>query len=139
MTKYIAQRLLAGLLTAFIVSLLIFVTLHVAYDPVKFMICLGDCEITDEQRRMIREDLGLHGPLHMQYFRWMGGWVTGDWGESFFSSENIWEDFKDKLPVTLQLAVMAQVIAALMGIPTGILMALRRNSWVDLLVWCNQS
>ena len=137
MLRYIAQRLLAGLLTAFLVSLLIFALLRIAIDQEDFAAIepLGGVSLrpTEEQRWTIRERLGLNAPLHIQYFRWMGGWVTGDWGESFFSSENIWEDFKDKLPVTLQLAVMAQVIAALMGIPTGILMALRRNSWVDLL------
>ena len=73
------------------------------------------------------------GHLHMQYFRWMGGWVTGDWGESFFSNEKIWESFTSKLPTSLRLVAMAWAIAALIGIPAGIIMALKRNSWIDNL------
>ena len=101
MTRYIAQRLLAGLLTAFLVSLLIFVILRTTFDPLNFIVCMDDCEFTEEELRKLREDFGVYGPLHTQYFRWTGGLVTGDWGESWFSSENIREMFFSSLPTTL--------------------------------------
>ena len=133
MTRYIAQRLLAGLLTAFIVSLLIFVITYIHFKPESFIMPLGGEELTEKDLRMIREAFGRHGSLPMQYFRWMGGWITGQWGESAFSSEGVWENFSAKLPTTLQLVAMAQAIAALIGIPAGIIMALNRNSWLDIL------
>ena len=132
MTRYIAQRLLVGLLTAFIVSLILFVVLRIAVgDPAPHL--AYEWPPTPEQLEQVRETLGLNTPLYEQYLSWMGGWVTGNWGESFFSSENIWEDFKYKLPVTLQLVVMAQAIASLIGIPAGVVMALRKSSWIDSL------
>ena len=133
MTRYIAQRLLAGLLTAFIVSLILFTILRTTFDPLELIACMDDCEFTEEELRKLREEFGVYGPLHMQYFRWMGGWVTGDWGESFFSNEKIWESFTSKLPTSLRLVAMAWAIAALIGIPAGIIMALKRNSWIDNL------
>ena len=136
MTRYIAQRLLVGLLTAFIVSLLIFVITYIHFKPESFIMPLGGEELTEKDLRMIRdfsEAFGRHGSLPMQYFRWMGGWITGQWGESAFSSEGVWENFSAKLPTTLQLVAMAQAIAALIGIPAGIIMALNRNSWIDRL------
>ncbi len=135
MYRYTARRLLAGLLTALLASVLIFAILRptFAIAPERFIACLGDCEITDEQQRKLRESLGLVGPLHVQYFRWMGGWLSGNWGESFISSEAIWEKFKEGLPATLQLVSMTLAFAILIGIPAGIIMALVRSSLTDLL------
>ena len=137
MTRYIAQRLLAGLLTAFIVSLLIFVWLRIVVDPELAVAVepIGGRSLllTEEQRWAIRESLGLNAPPYMQYFRWAGGWLSGEWGESLLSSESIWEHFTPKLPATLQLVAMAQAIAVLVGIPAGVFMALKRHSWIDIL------
>ena len=134
MTRYIAQRLLAGLLTAFLVSLLIFVIIRTALGlEYSMLLDMGVPEPTEKELRMIRENLGLDVPLHTHCLRWIGGWITGNWGESFFSSEKVWESFTAKLPITLQLVAMAQAIATLIGIPAGIIMALVRSSWIDLL------
>ena len=133
MPRYIAQRLLRGLLTAFIVSLILFAILRTTFDPLNFIMCTDDCEFTEEDLRELREEFGVHGPLHIQYLRWMGSWVTGDWGESLFSNEKIWESFILRLPITLQLVAIAQSIAVLVGMPAGVLMALKRSSWPDIL------
>ncbi len=132
MLRYIAQRLLAGLLTAFLVSLILFVVLRIAIgDPAPHL--AYEWPPTPEQLEQVRETLGLNTPLYEQYLSWIGGWITGDWGESWFSAEYVWENFVDGLPTTLQLVVMAQAIAVLVGIPAGVLMALKRNSWIDRL------
>ena len=132
MTIYIAQRLLTGLLTAFIVSLILFVALRIAIgDPAPHL--AYEWPPTPEQLEQVRETLGLNTPLYGQYLSWVGGWITGDWGESWFSSENIREMFFSSLPTTLQLVAMAQAIAALVGIPAGVFIALKRNSWIDIL------
>lgn len=133
MPRYIAQRLLTGLLTAFIVSLLIFVIIRTNWGPEDYVLVdIGGGDFAEKQLKMIKEELGLNAPLHIQYLSWARGWITGNWGESFFSSERIWENFIARLPVTLQIVAIAQSIAALVGVPAGALMALQRNSWVDI-------
>ena len=139
MQQYIARRLILGALTGLLVSLLIFAILRIAPGDVAMMIALemtgGEEDlITEEQLEKIREDIGLNEPIHMQYILWIRGWVTGNWGESMFSSEGIWENFTGKLPVTLQLVIMAQTIAICLGIPFGILMALKQDTWIDYTI-----
>ena len=151
MTRYIAQRLLAGLLTAFLVSLILFTFLrvipsvapgwtHREYYPPPIILCWDDCELNREFMEEIRRELGLDPPpLHTQYLHWVGSWVTGYWGESRFSPENFerpwvtsWSYGKSTFE-TLQLVATAQAIVVLAGIPAGIIMALKRNSWIDTL------
>ena len=139
MQQYIARRLILGALTGVLVSIMIFAILRIAPGDVAMMIALemtgGEEDlVTEEQLEKIREDIGLNHPLHMQYINWIRGWVTGNWGESMFSSEGIWENFTGKLPVTLQLVIMAQSIAICLGIPAGILMALKQDTWIDYVV-----
>ncbi len=137
MLRYIARRLLVGLLTASVVSILVFALLRIAVDQELFVAIepIGGVSLqpAEEVRWAIRERLGLNAPLYIQYFSWVGGLASGDWGESMFSGEAIWEKFMEGLPATLQLVAMALTIAVLLGVPAGIIMALRRNSWLDLL------
>ncbi len=142
MHRYIANRLIQGALTGVLVSLVIFAILRIAPGDVAMMIALemtgGEEDlITEDQLEKIREDVGLNAPIHMQYFNWIGGWVTGDWGESMFSSEGIWENFTRKLPVTLELAILSILLSTVLGLPAGILMAIKRDTWIDytLRIW----
>ena len=137
MTRYIAQRLLAGLLTAFIVSLI-----HDFPSPYELLL---DLVMNVPWRRRIaaplrressqnQRDLGLDRPSAYTVLQMDGqAGSQENWGESFFSTERIWENFNTKLLATLQLVAMTQAIAVLMGIPAGIIMALKRNSWIDRL------
>ena len=123
MLRYAAQRLLAGLLTAFLVSLIIFAISRIASGDLVMNVAMemtgGCCTTEEENLAKIREHLGLDRPLQVQYLSWIAGWVTGNWGESIFSSERIWENFNTKLLATLQLVAMTQAIAVLVGIPAG--------------------
>ena len=136
MQRYILRRVILGALTGLLVSLLIFAILRIAPGDVAMMIALdmtgGEEDlVTEEQLAKIREDLGLNRPLPVQYLTWIGGWVTGNWGESMFSSEGIWGNFTSKMPVTLQLVIMTVTLATLLGIPIGIIMALKQDTWID--------
>ena len=139
MQQYLVRRLILGAFTALLVSVLIFSLLRIAPGDVAMMIALemagGEADhVTEEQLAQIREDIGLNQPVYLQYFTWIGGWVTGNWGESMFSSEGIWVSFKSKLPVTFQLVIMAQTMAICLGLPAGIIMALKRDTWIDYFV-----
>jgi len=136
MQRYIMRRLILGALTGLLVSLLIFAILRIAPGDVAMMIALdmtgGEEDlVTEAQLEKIRADLGLDKPLPVQYLTWIGGWVTGDWGESMFSAEGIWDNFTSKMPVTLQLVIMTVTIATVIGIPIGIIMALKQDTWID--------
>lgn len=88
---------------------------------------------SDEQREALREDLGLNEPVYVQYGRWMGNFLQGDFG-SFYRQGNVTsvvERVKSTAPVSLQLMLYAQVLALALAIPLGILTARRAGSAVD--------
>ena len=100
-------------------------------DPVSLM--LGSDYSRESYDQLVRQ-LGLDQPLPVQYLQWLGRFVQGDWGVSYVSQQNIFEQaVLQALPVTLTLAALSLAIALAVGIPLGVLAAIRRNSWVDLL------
>ena len=135
MTEYILRRLLLGVLTAFLVSILVFALLRIAPGDVVDAILGGEGEVySDEIREALREQLGLNRPLPVQYLTFMRDFVTLQWGESLRNNTEIWPQIQKKLPITLELAVMTLLISVLMGIPIGTLMALYRDTWVDYIL-----
>ncbi len=118
-------------LVLFFVSVASFVFLKLAPgDPVSLM--LGSDYNKDSYDRLFTE-LGLDRPWMVQYTTWLGNFVTGDWGRSFVSNEDIFRlAVMQALPVTLCLAAYAMVLALLVGIPAGVLSALKRDTWMDL-------
>jgi len=135
---YVARRLILGALTGVLVSLLIFIILRVAPGDVALMLALQEggeqARITTEQLERIREQLGLNVPLPMQYFNWVRDIVVLEWGESMFGAGSVWEGFKTKMPVTLELVLMTIFIATVVGIPAGIIMAMNQDTWIDYVV-----
>lgn len=91
-------------------------------------------DVSEEDLALIREKLGLNAPLHMQYVNWLTGYVVGDWGDSLFTGRDVFDEFKLKFPVTLELVIFSQVIAIFLGLPAGIIMALRQDSWLDYTI-----
>lgn len=99
-------------------------------DPVA--VVLGS-DFSKESYDKLYRELGLDQPLPVQYADWLSRFVQGDWGKSYSSQQDIFEQaVQQALPVTLTLAGMALALALLVGIPLGVLAALRRNSWIDL-------
>jgi len=139
MKQYIARRVLFGILTLFLVSLLIFALLRIAPGDVALMIAEANSggegnDVTEEQLEEIRESLGLNAPLHIQYFSWVTDYVRGNWGISLFTQRDVFDEFKLKFPVTLELVILSQIIAILIGLPAGIIMALKQDTWIDYLL-----
>lgn len=133
MTGYIIRRLLSSVPVLLIVSLCVFsLTNLLPGDPVQAL--LGeDIAVTPEVEERLREDLGLNDPIPVQYFNWLRSAVSGDLGTSIQSNQGVWEALGDRLPVTLQLALVAWCIGIAISVPLGIVAALNRNSWVDQL------
>jgi peptide/nickel transport system permease protein len=135
MAEYVTRRLLLGVLTGVLVSLIIFALLRIAPGDVVDAILGGEAEVfSEEVRQQLREQLGLDRPLPTQYIVFMKDFVTLNWGLSLYTKTDIWGQIKKKLPVTLQLAVTTVTISVLLGIPAGIIMALKQDTWMDYLI-----
>ena len=139
MHRYLVRRILFGLLTAVLVSLLVFALMRIAPGDVAKSIAAQQAggeegTVSLEEIEQIREALGLNEPLYVQYWVWMSGFVRGDWGDSLFTKRPVFDDFKQKAVVTFELVILSQIIAIAIGIPAGVLMALKQDSKVDYTV-----
>lgn len=133
MKKYIVNRLLQMIPVMFIISLMVFVLVRIVpNDPIYALIGRDGEGITREQYETLRRDLGLDRPLPVQYLSWLKGIFTGDWGNSFRSRRPVLEEFRLRLPYTLQLAAAALLLSTVIGVTTGIIAALKRNSIMDM-------
>ena len=100
-------------------------------DPAEAL--LGPNVVSADQVEQLREQLGLNDPLHIQYGRFLGGALRGDFGRSLRSRRPVFEELLSQLPATLELTFGALGLAIAIGFPLGILAALRPNTWIDSL------
>jgi peptide/nickel transport system permease protein len=129
MARYVGRRLVTTVPVLLFVSVAVFLMVHLTPgDPVKLM--LGE-DAGPEAVAALQKDLGLDQPLVVQYGRWLGHVLTGDFGRSIRTNQPVSEAILTRLPVTLELAVLAMLFAVAVGLPTGILAAIKRNSPID--------
>lgn len=129
MRKYILKRLLSMIPAVFVVSVVIFLIIHLTPgDPAAVM--LGD-QADPEAIAALREALGLNDPLPVQYLRWLGGVLQGDLGQSLYSDESMVSMLLSHLGPTLSLTVFALVISLIVAVPLGILAARKRGALAD--------
>ena len=132
MHKYLLKRLLSLIPVLFVVSLAIFLLIHlVPGDPAAAI--LGE-EASPEQIAALREKLGFNDPLPLQYLRWVGGLFRGDWGTSFFMEGTMLEIIGAHMIPTLQQTLVAVGFATLIGVPLGMLAAIRHGSPLDRII-----
>ena len=129
MQKYILKRLLSMIPAVFVVSVVIFLIIHLTPgDPAAVM--LGD-QADPEAIAALREALGLNDPLPVQYLRWLGGVLRGDLGQSLYSDESMVSMLLSHLGPTLSLTVFALAISLIVAVPLGILAARKRGTLAD--------
>ncbi|MBI5813807.1 ABC transporter permease [Allomeiothermus silvanus] len=129
MTRFFLRRLVGGLPTLLLVTVMVFALTRVLPgDPA--LLLLGE-EATPELVAKLRDELGLNRPLYVQYASWLGSLLRGDFGRSLRDNARVAPILWQKLPTTLELALFALLIALLLGIPTGVVAALRRGSATD--------
>ncbi|MBC7812802.1 MAG: ABC transporter permease, partial [Burkholderiales bacterium] len=134
MLRYLLQRAIAFIPTLIGVSILIFGAIRaVPGDAITAMLGTEAGMLTETQRASLEAYFGIDKPPVEQYFNWIGGVVRGDLGLSMRFGQPVLDVILSRYPVTLQLALMAMVIALVIGIPLGILSAVRHNSIFDLL------
>jgi peptide/nickel transport system permease protein len=129
MLHYTLNRILLFIPILFGLSMLTFIYIHlIPGDPVQAMI--GPTG-TPEMVAQMRHELGLDRPIYVQYLDWVGGALHGDLGISFRSRQPITPLLLDRIPATLELAGAALAFAILLGLPSGILAGLHKNTRFD--------
>lgn len=132
MHKYVIKRLLSLIPVLFIVSIVIFMLIHlVPGDPAAMM--LGE-QATPAQIEALRETLGLNEPLVLQYIHWVRDIFRGDLGTSLFMDGTMLEIIHTHMIPTLQQTVIAILFATLVGVPLGMLAAIKRGRAADQLI-----
>ena len=132
MLRFILKRLLLAIPTLFAVLTIIFLLMRVAPGDPAYAV-LGDYA-TDDAVAALRTQMGLDKPIWSQYVTYMGGVLRGDLGDSLVTRQPAWVQIRTVLPYTLQLTIAAIIIALSIGIPAGVITAVRQNTWVDYLV-----
>lgn len=131
MSQYLIRRLIFAIPVLLGVSITVFLMLHlIPGDPVLALL-RGQPTVTEEDVARLRSQLGLDQPLPVQYLRWLGGVLRGDFGESIQSHRPVSTLIAEQAGATIQLALAAMVMAIVIGTTLGTISALRRNSWVD--------
>ncbi|WP_019556174.1 nickel ABC transporter permease [Thiomicrorhabdus arctica] len=131
MISYFFRLLGSVLFVSWIVGTLVFFLIHlVPGDPVAVM--LGDWASPADET-VLREQLGLNLPLWAQYWKFISGVIQFDLGQSLFFQQPVSELIAERFPMTLQLAVMALLVAVLIAFPLGLWAALRAGKWPDHL------
>ena len=129
MFSYIVKRLLWAIPTLFGVSLIVFFMVHLAPgDPA--LALLGD-HANKESVEKLREDMGLNKPLYVQYGIFASKAIRGDFGNSFKSKQPVLDEFMERFPATMELALCAMILAVFLGIGAGIISAIKRYSIFD--------
>lgn len=130
MFRFILGRL-AVLIPTFIgVSIIAFSFIRLLPgDPV--MLMSGERVMSPERHSELMHQLGLDRPIYVQYLDYLGGLVTGDFGSSIVTKRPVLEDFLNLFPATLELSLCAILLAVFLGIPAGVLAAVKRGTWFD--------
>ena len=133
MRNYIIRRLLLLIPTIFIVTIIVFCAVRfIPGEVVELMAAQhGEAQDIEYTMEMIRKDLGLDVPIYVQYGRWIGGVLRGDLGESLWTHRSISQDILQRLPVSLELGIMAIIVGIFIALPVGILSAIRQDTMTD--------
>ncbi|HEX7003348.1 MAG TPA: ABC transporter permease [Trueperaceae bacterium] len=131
MLSFVANRVLTAIPVIVLITVAVFSVMQLLPgDPT--LAILGD-EATPQSRAALRERMGLNRPVHVQYLSWLGGLAKGDLGRSLVDNTPVVRAVSFAFPVTLQIALVSLFISLSVGVPLGILSAVRRGGVVDAL------
>lgn len=130
MLQFVIRRLLWAIPTLLLVTFLVFVAIRVGTDPVQSYLRLNP-RASAKKILQYREANGLVGSIPEQYLRWLGKFVTGNWGKSIKGSRPVWPSIKEALSNTFILGAFASVIGITVGLGIGIVASLKQYSKFD--------
>ncbi|WP_457299506.1 ABC transporter permease [Phyllobacterium sp. P5_D12] len=131
MLSYATKRALIAILTLLAASLVVFAMLEIVPgDPARLMLGMN---ATEDAVHNLQEQMGLNQPLIVRYFSWLGGLLTGDLGKSYTYSVPVFDLIKERVAVSLPLAVISLALSTLIALPVGIFAASKRGKFSDTL------
>ncbi len=135
MLNYIIKRLILAVPTLLGAGLIVFLLLRVVPGDVCEIRLMGTGMYADqEQIDMCREELGLNQPLYLQFFEFVGGYFKGDLGKSMWTGRPVTYEISLRFKLSLQIAIMATIVAVLFAIPLGTISAIKQNTKTDYFV-----
>ena len=131
MGKYLLKRLWQSVIAILGITVVVFVILHLTGNPVELMV---SPTTPKEEMEILAEEMGFNDPLPVQYVRFLKGALVGDFGTSYYYNEPAMQVVLERAPATLTLACAALLICVVLGVPAGILSAVKRNSVSDAII-----
>jgi len=133
--NYIIRRLLLIIPTIFLITIILFCAVRFVPGSVVEMMAgqMGESQDIERTAAIIRHELGLDVPIYVQYGRWVAGIFQGDLGTSLWTKRPITEELALRLPVTVELGIIALITSLCIALPIGILSAIRQDTWADYL------
>ena len=136
MRTYLTKRLLLIVPTLLGVAAVVFVIMRVIPGDVTLLILGGDQagRIDPQQIAALRHQLGLDQPVWVQFLSWLWGVLRLDFGNSLWTGQPVIEEVLIRLPLSLEVAILATIVSVALAIPLGMLAAVRQDSWVDYVI-----
>ena len=132
MQQYAVKRIALFIPTILLITVIVFVVMRIVPgDPALAILSEGEAQFTQAELDKLRQELGTDQHIAVQYFKWIGNVLTGDFGNSFWFKAPVMDELKDRIPVTIELAVLSIVLAVLIAVPFGILSAINPDSLLD--------
>jgi peptide/nickel transport system permease protein len=131
---FLVRRFALMLLTLFGISVIIFTLLRIVPGNISDILFDSAGLINPAEKAQIERDLGLDKPIAVQYAAWIGGLARGDLGYSYQSEQPALDVILPRIPITAKLAGLALAFSILLGIPFGIISAVKQNTWLDYLL-----
>ena len=134
MKTYVIQRLVIALLTLLGMSVVIFSLLRLAPGDIVDILFSTAGYVSPSEKQAIMKELGIDRPYWVQYVDWIRQMLTGDLGKSYRYDQPAWQIVRPLVPVTLELAALSTLFAVLIGVPTGVVSAVRQDTTLDYVL-----
>jgi peptide/nickel transport system permease protein len=136
MWQYVTKRVLLMIPTLVGAALVIFLLMNIVPGDIALLIIGGDQggDINPRELAKLRAQLGLDRPLYMQFFSWLWDVVRLDFGKSLWTGAPIMEELWIRLPLSLEVAILATIVSVIIAIPLGTIAAIRQDTWVDYVI-----
>src|SRR5215471_8196821 len=131
MWPFLARRAALAAFTIVAMSIVIFVLLRFAPGNIVDLLFQSAGLVDPAEKQRLTHELLLDRPVTVQYLQWAGALLHGDLGKSYRYGLPAWQIVRPRIPITVELAVLALTISIAVGVPTGVVSATRQNTWLD--------
>jgi peptide/nickel transport system permease protein len=131
MRTYILHRLGIALVTLFGMSLVIFFMMRLAPGNIVDILFAAAGYVSESDKQALMKELGIDKPIWLQYVDWVRAIFTGDLGKSYRYDESAWKVIRPLIPVTIELAALSTIFSIVLGVPAGVISAVRQDTKLD--------